>query len=144
MKIISQTCKVIKTVYQKIYKTSARVGYASPVWKRDQFKGLKESCLPWGGLDNARHKYITRRLVRVQCLRKDLYKAVEGPSTTLIVLSMITGSYFRHWMRFTFLIRTRQNSLLMWYSVVCRLDHHRRPEVIILHKHILDTIFHQI
>ena len=43
---MSQTCKVIKTVYQNIYlllKTSARVGYAPPVWKRAQVQGLKES-----------------------------------------------------------------------------------------------------
>ena len=33
-------------------------------------------------------------LVRVQCFRKDLYKAEEGPSTIPIGLSMITGLYF--------------------------------------------------
>ena len=37
----------------------------------------------------------TAVLVRVQRLRNDLYKAVKGPSTRPIVLSMITGSYFR-------------------------------------------------
>ena len=45
IKIITQTCKVIKTVYQKYIKTSARVGYAPPVWKRAQVQGLKESRL---------------------------------------------------------------------------------------------------
>ena len=33
-------------------------------------------------------------LVKVQCFRTDLYKTNEGPYTRLIVLSMITGSYF--------------------------------------------------
>ena len=53
------------------------------------------SCRLWGGLDKAQHKVPTVSLVRVQRLRNDLYKAVEGPSTRLIVLSMITWSYFR-------------------------------------------------
>ena len=43
--IITQTCKVINIVYQKYVKTSARVGYASPVWKRTQVQGLKKSRL---------------------------------------------------------------------------------------------------
>ena len=43
----------------------------------------------------------TNFLVRVQCFRKDLNKAVEGPSTRPSVLSMITGSYFRRRMRLT-------------------------------------------
>ena len=43
IKIITQTSKVIKTVYQKYIKTSARVGYAPPVWKRAHVQGLKES-----------------------------------------------------------------------------------------------------
>ena len=34
-----------KTVYQKCMKESARVGYASPVWKWAHVKGLKESWL---------------------------------------------------------------------------------------------------
>ena len=34
------------------------------------------------------HIVPTALLVRVQCARKDLYKAVEGPSTIPIVLSM--------------------------------------------------------
>ena len=53
MKIITQTRKVIKTVYRKkkhLYiKTSARVGYASPVWKRTQVQGLEMSRLTIGG-----------------------------------------------------------------------------------------------
>ena len=50
-------------------------------------------CRLCGGLDKARHIVPTDLLVRVQCFRKCPYKAVEGPSTRPIVLSMITGSY---------------------------------------------------
>ena len=46
-------------------------------------------CRLWGGLDKARHKVPIALLVRLQRLRKDLYKAVKGPSTRPIVLSMI-------------------------------------------------------
>ena len=49
-------------------------------------------CLLWRGLDKSRHIVPTALLVRVQCFRKDLYKAVEGPSTRPMVLSMIPGS----------------------------------------------------
>ena len=42
-------------------------------------------CLLWGGLDKSRHIVPTALLVRVQCARKDLHKAVEGPSTRPIV-----------------------------------------------------------
>ena len=45
IKIITQSCKVIKTVYQKYITIFARVGYAPPVWKRAQVQGLKESRL---------------------------------------------------------------------------------------------------
>ena len=58
-------------------------------------------CSLWGGLDKARHIVPTALLVRVQRLTNDLYKAVKGPSTRLIVLSMITGSYCRRRRRFT-------------------------------------------
>ena len=52
-------------------------------------------CLLRGGLNKSRHK-VPIALVRVQCTRKDLYKAVEGPRT---VLSRIIGSYDRLRMR---------------------------------------------
>ena len=45
IKIITQTSKVIKIVYQKYINTSARVGYAPPTWKRAQVKGMRESRL---------------------------------------------------------------------------------------------------
>ena len=52
-------------------------------------------------LDKARHIVPTPLLVRVQCFSKDLYKAVEGPSTRPIVFSMINGSYCRRRSRLT-------------------------------------------
>ena len=58
-------------------------------------------CRLWGGLDKARHIVQTDMLVRVQRLRNDMYKAVKGPSKRPIVLSMITGSYWRRRSRFT-------------------------------------------
>ena len=58
-------------------------------------------CRLWGGLDKARHIVPTALLVRVQWFRKGSYKAVEGPSTRPIVLSMITGSYCRRRRRLT-------------------------------------------
>ena len=51
--------------------------------------------LLWGALDKSRHIVPTALLVRMQCFRKDLYKAVEGQSTRPIVLPMITGSFCR-------------------------------------------------
>ena len=48
-KSITQTSKVIKTVYQKYKKTSAREGYATPVCERAQVQGLNESRLTVNG-----------------------------------------------------------------------------------------------
>ena len=52
-----------------------------------------EPCRLRGCLDKARHIVPTALLVRLQRFRNDLYKAVKGPSTIPIVLSMIAGSY---------------------------------------------------
>ena len=52
-------------------------------------------------MDKARHVVTTALLVRVQCFGKSLYKAVQGPSTRHIVLSMINGSYCRRRRRLT-------------------------------------------
>ena len=79
---------MIKTVYQKYIKTSAREGYAPPVWKRAQVQGLKESRLIIRG-DKDRGLVSSEELVRVQCVSKDMYKAVKGPITRPIVLSMV-------------------------------------------------------
>ena len=151
-------------------------------------------CRLWGGLDKARHIVPTALLVRVQCFRKSLHKAVQGPSTRPIVVSMINRSYCRRrrrltilgfitpsllasasfgtfgasifnfwnyfvWLRITdegsvpemriwsiLLIQsdlkwcihlsrslflysnpTRWNSVCLWPSLVCKLDHRRRP-----------------
>ena len=58
-------------------------------------------CRLSGGLDKVRHIVPTALLVRVQCFWKSLYKAVKGPSTRPIVLSMISGSYCRRRRRLT-------------------------------------------
>ena len=100
-------------VYQKYLVTSIKVGcatrslYASSgpnaegVPTNNQRGRGSGRCRLWGGLDKARHIVQTALLVRVQRVRNDLYKAVKGPSTRLIVLSMIAGSYWRHRRRFT-------------------------------------------
>ena len=58
-------------------------------------------CCTWGGLDKARYIVPIASLVRVQCFRKGLYKAIEGPSTRPKVFSMITGSNCRRRRRLT-------------------------------------------
>ena len=59
-------------------------------------------CRLRGGLDKARHKVSDTLLVIVQCFRKGMYKAVKGPNTRPIVLSVINGSYCRCRIRLTF------------------------------------------
>ena len=78
--------------------------------KRDQVQGLKESLLAIRGergsgpcllrecFDKSRLIVPIALLVRVKRSMKNLYKAVEGPSTIPIVLLMITESYFRPWL----------------------------------------------
>ena len=100
-------------VYQKYLATSIKVGcatrslYASSGPKAEGVptnnqRGRRSGpCRLWGGLDKARHIVPTALLVRVQRFRNDLYKAVKGPSTRPIVLSMIAGSYWRRRRRFT-------------------------------------------
>ena len=86
--------------------TSARLCNSPPIWKQGQAQGLKESRLTIRGtrvraLSPLRrlgqvfrhiHAVTTTLLVRVQRSRKDMWNAVEGPSTRYIVLSMNTGS----------------------------------------------------
>ena len=91
--------------YQKYIVTSIKVGcptrslYASSgpkaegVPSNNQMGRGSGLCRLWGGLDKARHIVPTALLVRVQRFRNDLYKAVKGPSTRPMVLSMIAGSY---------------------------------------------------
>ena len=98
--------------YQKYKGTSIKVGcatcslYASSGPKAEgvptnNHRGQWSPCRLIGGLDNARHIVPTALLGRVQRFRNDLYKAVKGPSTRPIVLSMIIGSYWRRQRRFT-------------------------------------------
>ena len=47
-------------------------------------------CRLWVGIEKVRFIVPTALFVRVLRLRNDLYKAVKGPSTRPIVLSMIT------------------------------------------------------
>ena len=87
-------------VYQKYLATSIKVGcatrslYASSGPKAEGVPTNNQRgrgsgpCRLWGGLDKARHIVPTALLVRVQRFRNDLYKAVKGPSTRPIVLSM--------------------------------------------------------
>ena len=94
-------------VYQKYLVTSIKEGcdtrslYASSGPKAEGVPTNNQRgrgsgpCRLWGGLDKARHIVTTALLVRVQRFRNDLYKAVKGPSTRPIVLSMIAGSYWR-------------------------------------------------
>ena len=56
---------------------------------------------PLRRLDKARHIVSTALLVRVQCFRKGMCKAVQGPSTRPIVLSMINRSHSRRRRHFT-------------------------------------------
>ena len=85
-------------VYQKYIGTSISL-YASSGPKAEGVPTNNQRgrgsgpCHLLGGLDKARHKVPTALLVRVQRLRNYLYKAVKGPSTRPIVLSMIAGSY---------------------------------------------------
>ena len=77
-----------------------------------------------------------RLLARVQCFRKDLYNAVEGPNIRHIVLSMINGSFFRRRRRlshnvFSFIVfdvQTKEylqscyNSLCYQYCILLFVD----------------------
>ena len=143
-------------VYKKYIGTSIKVGcatrslYASSCPKAEGVPTNNQRgrgsgpCRFWGGLDKARHIVPTALLVSVQRLRNDLYKAVKGPSTRPIVLSMITGPYWRRRRFSLFSSPTRWNSFCLWLSLVCRQDHRRRPGEWFLWIHILETILHQI
>ena len=142
-------------VNQKYLVTSIKVGcatrslYASPGPKAEGVPTNNQRgrgsgpCRLWGGLDKARHIVPTALLVGVQRFRNDVYKAVKGPSTRPIVLSMIAGSYWRRRRRFTISSPTRWNSFRLWPSKVCRQDHRRRQGEWFLEKHNPETIFHQ-
>ena len=78
-----------KIVYQKYIKTSSRVGYTPPICKRSQVQRPENSRLtvrgakiralsPLRRFEQTTSYSPTTVLVRLQCARKDLYKAVEG------------------------------------------------------------------
>ena len=62
--------------------------------KQSEETGIR-TLSPLKSLDKARHIVPTALLVIVQRLRSYRYKAVKGRSTRPIVLSTITGSYWR-------------------------------------------------
>ena len=85
--------------------------------------------------------YSPNRLVSQSAtLKDDLYKAVEGPSTSPIVLSMITGSYFRRRRRLTILEPDKTKCASHLTLLFCRLDHCRGPGERFLPKHSCNHI----
>ena len=85
--IITKTCKVIKAVYQKIYKDISQSRLCSACLEASSGSGTEGvptniqggrgsgPCLLWGGLDKFRNIVRIALLVGVQCFRKDLHKA---------------------------------------------------------------------
>ena len=102
---------IVKYIYIKnILRHPFNLAVLRAVCTRAQVKRMRESRLTITGDGDqdpvaykARDIVPTALLVREQCLRNDQYKAVEGPSTRPIVLSMISGSYFRRHRRLTIL-----------------------------------------
>ena len=90
-------------------------------------------CRLWEGFDKALHIVPTALLVNVQRFRDDLYKAIKGPNTRPIVLSMIAGSYWRRRRRLLFSSLTRWNyffplSILSLYFKRCILTINQNKE----------------
>ena len=79
-------------------------------------------CRLLGGLGKVCHVVPITLLVRVQCFRKGLCKAVEGPSSRSIVLSMISGSYCRRRRRLTIVDLDEMKFGVFVPSLVCNLD----------------------
>ena len=143
-------------VYKKNQVTSIKVGcatrslYASSGHKAEGAPTNNQRgrgsgpCRLWGGLHKARHIVPTALLVRVQRFRNDLCKAIKGPSTRPIVLSMIVGSYWRRRRHFTILEPDEMKFAAPLTPEVCRQDHRRRQGEWFLVIHNPETIFHQI
>ena len=68
------------------------------MWSECRLVGLENNQRP---STSKFHIVPIALLVGVQCFREKLYKAVEWPSIRRIVLSAITGLYFRRRMRLT-------------------------------------------
>ena len=98
---------------------------------------------PWG-LDKARHIVPTALLVRAQCFRNELYKAVNGPRTRHIVLSNMAGSYWRHRRRFIYFEPDEIKFASRLPSLFCRQDNRRRPGEWFLKIYILGMILHEL
>ena len=73
---------------------------------------------------------------------KGLYKVVEGQSTRPIVLSMINGPYCRRRMRLTIFEpdEMKFGVSLTLLSLICKLNHRRRPGERFLLTHSWDEI----
>ena len=89
--------------------------------------------LLWVGLVKSRHIVPTALLVRVQCIRSDMYKAVEGPSTRPIVLSMSTVPNVWRLRRLTIFEPNEMRFALPLSLLVWRL--YRRKRLRFLQKH---------
>ena len=74
----------------------------------------------------------------MQRLRNDLYKAVDGPTQDLLFSRWLLGNTCTFDVEgvWVFESPTRRNSLRIWPSLVCRLDHRKRPGERFLSKHI--------
>ena len=88
-----------------------------------------------------RECFPTALLLRVQCLRKSLHIAVEGPGTILIVFSMIPGSHCRRRRRLAIFVPLDMKlfeSLRPFY--VCEVDHSKRLGGRFPSLHILEMV----
>ena len=137
---------IVKYIYIKnIWRHPFKLAVLRAVCTRAQVQRMRESRLTITGDGDqdhvaykVRHIVPTALLVRVQCLRNSLYKAVKGPSTIVLSSSRWSPGHTSDvagvWL---FKSPIRQNSLRIWPSLVCRLDHRRRPGERFLPKQIL-------
>ena len=92
----------IRQSKQSSVRLEARSGLRTTRFPTNKQRGRgSRPCVVSGSLDESRHIVPTDWLVRVQCFRKGLSKAVEGPSTGPIFLSMITELYLPRRRRLT-------------------------------------------
>ena len=122
---------MIITIYQNYIKTSTRVGFVPPVWKRAQVKGIMESRQKLRGdedqgpvsseEDGQVLLFSPQRLVnQSQCFRKALFKVVEGPSTRPIDDRWVIRSTSK---AFDFFIVRRNEIRFTFDPPFCRLNH---------------------
>ena len=77
---------MIKIVYQKYTNASARVGYAPPIWKRAQVKGLKESR-PTIRVDEDQGLVSFKEVYQITMQRMEKYKIVLVYIVTDLVIT---------------------------------------------------------